>query len=169
VNVASITKRARRARATLRRREHDARYRSVIGRLVHEGLLRANYEVAENRAPIRIGDALWAGETESRVLELLPALIVKRPGLFEAVDELPADLDSVVRSLRRDQVPADFRGISGKDVHGWLTRVGRRGTVPARLKSFRFTPADQRLLEALAKTLGISETEVIRRGLRALL
>jgi hypothetical protein len=46
--------------------------------------------------------------------------------------------------------------------------VGRKGKVPARLKSFRFTAEDQRLLEHLSKNLGLSATEVIRRGLRAL-
>jgi len=113
-------------------------------------------------------EASAAGEVEPRILELLPALIVKRPALFESTANLPADLASVVAALRRDRVPAEFRGISGKDVHRWLARVGQRGKVPARLKSFRFTPADQRLLEELATSMGISETEVIRRGLRAL-
>jgi hypothetical protein len=169
MNLAELTKRARRGRAQRRRRARDPRYVSVVGRLVREGLLRANYEAPQNQRPIRIPDALWAGEVEPRVLELLPSLIVKRPGLFESVAELPEDLAATVQALRRDRVPADFRGISGRDVHGWLTRVGRRGKVPARLKSFRFTPADQRLLEQLAKTLEVSETEVIRRGLRALL
>ena len=54
-------------------------------------------------------------------------------------------------------------------MHRWLTRVGRKGKVPARLKAFRFTPEDQRLLEHLAETLDVTETEVVRRGLRALL
>jgi hypothetical protein len=31
------------------------------------------------------------------------------------------------------------------------------------------TPEDQRLLEQLAETLGVTETEVVRRGLRALM
>lgn len=169
MNLEQITQRARRKRAQLLRRTRDARYLSVVGRFVREGLLRANHEVATHRRPVRVSDALFAGEVEPRVLELLPALIVKRPALFESSADLPADLATVVAALRRDRVPADFRGISGKDVHRWLARVGQRGKVPARLKSFRFTPADQRLLEELAASMGISETAVIRRGLRALL
>jgi hypothetical protein len=168
VNLEQITLRARRKRAELLRRTRDPRYVSVIGRFVHEGLLRANHEVATNRRRVRVSDALFAGEAEPRVLELLPALIVKRPALFESTADLPADLATVVAALRRDRVPADFRGIGGKDVHRWLARVGQRGKVAARLKSFRFTPADQRLLEELATSMGISETDVIRRGLRAL-
>lgn len=115
-----------------------------------------------------MSDVLWAGEVEPRLLELLPALVVKRPSMFTSVKNLPPDLDAVVESLRRDMKPSDFRGISGADIHRWLRRVGHRGKVPARLKAFRFRPADQRLLEQLSKELGVSETEVIRRGLRAL-
>ena len=65
-------------------------------------------------------------------------------------------------------VPNAFRGIPGSDVHRWLSRVGRRGKIPARLKAFRFTPEDQRLLAHLAAKLDVTETEVVRRGLRAL-
>jgi hypothetical protein len=39
---------------------------------------------------------------------------------------LPSDLAESVRALRRDAEPPDFRGIPGRDVHGWLRRVGRR-------------------------------------------
>jgi hypothetical protein len=40
--------------------------------------------------------------------------------------------------------------------------------VPARLKAFRLRPEDQRLLSELSQRLDLSETDVIRRGLRAL-
>lgn len=160
--------RARRKLEALRAREQDPRYGAVMGRFVREGLLIVNHPLPPNAEPVALDDVLWAGEVEPRLLELLPALIVKRPGLFTSVALLPPDLAPVVAELRRDREPPAFRGIPGRDVHRWLTRVGRRGTVPARLKSFRFTPEDQRLLEHLAKTLGLTETEVLRRGLRAL-
>jgi hypothetical protein len=139
-----------------------------MGRFVHEGLLFVNYEVDTHDRPIGVADVLWAGHAEPRLLELLPALIVKRPGLFSDVHELPEDLAEVVSELRRDHEPGAFRGIPGHDIHRWLPRVGRKGKVPARLKSFRLTPEDQRLLERISKELGVSATEVIRRGLRAL-
>jgi hypothetical protein len=139
-----------------------------MGRFVNDGLLVANRQYRAHHDALEVADVLWAGEVEPRVLELLPALIVKRPSMFIDVRNLPADLDHVVRSLRRDQCPPDFRGIPGPDVHRWLRSVGHRGKAPSRLKSFRFKPADQRLIEQLSKHLGVSETEVIRRGLRAL-
>ncbi|HEX5101704.1 MAG TPA: hypothetical protein VFV94_19465 [Polyangiaceae bacterium] len=139
-----------------------------MGRFVREGLLIVNHPLPLNDEPLALDDVLWAGELEPRLLELLPALIVKRPGLFTNVAPLPPDLAPVVAELRRDREPPAFRGIPGRDIHRWLTRVGRRGKVPARLKSFRFTPEDQRLLEHLAAKLEVTETEVLRRGLRAL-
>jgi hypothetical protein len=139
-----------------------------MGRFVHEGLLVTNESIQAYDEPLEVSEVLWAGVVEPRLLELLPALLVKRPGLFRDANELPEDLAEVVRKLKRDQEPADFRGISGRDVHGWLRRVGRRGRAPSLLKSFRFKPEDQRLLRALSEQLGVSETEVVRRALRAL-
>lgn len=139
-----------------------------MGRFVHEGLVITNEDVAENRAPVHVRDVLWAGELEPRLLELLPALLVKQPSMFAERHELPADLEQAVEALRRDQVPSDFRGIAGRDVHRRLREVGRAGKVPSRLKSFRFKSEDQRLLTQLAQRFGMSETDVIRKALRSL-
>jgi hypothetical protein len=160
--------RARQRFAQHRRRSRDPRFQQVMGRFVHDGLLVVNREFPPEKSALDVADVLWAGELEPRLLELLPALIVKRRSMFVGVTDLPADLREVVQSLKRDLIPKDFRGIAGADVHRWLRRVGHRGKAPSRLKSFRFKPADQRLLERLSKKLDISETEVIRRGLRAL-
>jgi hypothetical protein len=139
-----------------------------MGRFVRDGLLVTNREIEERADALEVEHVLWAGEIEPRLIELLPALIVKCPSMFVETKELPPDLEQVVEALRRDLRPSDFRGIPGADIHRWLRSVGRRGKVPSRLKSFRFRPADQRLLERLSKELGICETDVIRRGLRAL-
>jgi hypothetical protein len=160
--------RAKRRLAVLERRRRDPRFARVMGRFVREGLLFTNRDVPENRRPVAVEDVLFAGELEPRLLELLPALIVKRPAMFRGLSALPPDLAETVRALRRDAEPPDFRGIPGRDVRGWLRRVGRRGKVPARLKAFRLRPEDQRLLSELSERLALSETDVIRRGLRAL-
>ena len=163
-----LAQRARRRLVGLRRRARDPRFLHVMGRFVHDGLLIANREFEQHHDALEVEHVLWAGEIEPRLLELVPALIVKRPSMFVSVRSLPPDLDQVVQSLRRDVCPPDLRGIAGPDIHRWLRRVGRRDQVPSRLKSFRFKPGDQRLLERLSKELGVSETEVIRRALRAL-
>jgi hypothetical protein len=73
-----------------------------------------------------------------------------------------------VRRLRRNLAPASFRGICGDRLLSWLPRVGRKGRVPSRLKSFRLNSDELQLLATLAAHLGVTETEVLRRGLSAL-
>jgi hypothetical protein len=161
--------RAREKYRRLERRRRDPRYLRAMGRFVAEGLLTTNQALPENEEPLRVDDVVWAGEVEPRLLELLPALLVKRPSMFVAAQALPEDLALVVRRLRRNLEPPAFRGIPGPDLYRWLPRVGRKEKLPARLKSFRFKPEDLELLRHLTESLGISETEVLRRGLRALL
>jgi hypothetical protein len=163
-----VRERARRKLAGLRRRRRDARYVRTLGRFVDAGLLTTNQAVPRHRDPLRVDDVLWAGEAEPRFLELLPALLVKRPSMLVQTSELPDDLRRVVRRLRRNLVPENFRGIRGEDIYRRLASVGQKDKFPARPKSFRLKPEDVRLLEHLSHELGISETDVIRRGLRAL-
>jgi hypothetical protein len=49
-----------------------------------------------------------------------------------------------------------------------VTRVGHRGKKPSRLKCFRFTNEDLKLLDELRQSRGLSETETIRQALRTL-
>lgn len=163
-----LQERARRAFDQVACGRRDPRYERVLGKLRQAGLLHTNFPVPAQRGPLAIEDALWAGELEPRVLELLPALIVKKPALFESVGQLPADLDAAVRSLRRNETPAPFRGIPGEDLLRWLPSVGHRGKVPTRTKPFRLRTDDLMLLQELAEQLGVTETEVVRRGLRQL-
>lgn len=161
-----------RARGKLRKLERcrrDDRYLRAMGRFVAEGLLTTNQPIAPYEESVRVSEVLWAGEVEPRLLELLPALLVKRPSMFADAAELPEDLALVVRRLRRNLEPPAFRGIPGADLYRWLPKVGRKNKLPARLKSFRFKPEDLELLRHLSDTLRLSETEVLRRGLRALL
>jgi hypothetical protein len=50
----------------------------------------------------------------------------------------------------------------------WIPRVGHKGKLPTQLKAFRFRKEDVDLLEELAAERGLTETDVIRAGLRAL-
>jgi hypothetical protein len=168
MNAGELQRRAKRRMAQLDRRRRDPRYRRVLGRLVRLGLLTTNETVHKTRATIDVADALWAAEIEPRIAELLPALLVRRPALFVDARALPDDLAQVVAALRRNQVPADFRGIPGQQIHRWLGSVGRKSEPPSRLKAFRLQSSDLALLTRLRDELGITETAVVRRGLRAL-
>jgi hypothetical protein len=93
--------------------------------------------------------------------------LVRRPALFVETRALPVDL-SVVAALRRNELPADFRGVPGEKIRRWLSSVGRKTEPPSRLKAFRLQASDIELLTKLRDELGITETAVLRRGLRAL-
>lgn len=166
--VDALRERALRKLDGLRRRRRDPRYLRTLGRFVDEGLLTTNQTVPRHRGPLHVQDVIWAGEAEPRFWELLPAILVKRPSMLTETTQLPDDLRRVVRKLRRNVVPEDFRGIPGADIYRWLPRVGQKNKYPSRAMSFRLKSEDVRLLEDLAHDLGISETEVIRRGLRTL-
>jgi hypothetical protein len=140
----------------------------VLGRFVAASLLTTNERTRKHRQPIHVADALWAGEFEPRIWELLPALLVKKPSFFVDPRALPDDLASVVRALKRGQIPGSFRGISGPDLARWVPRVGRRDKLPSRLRCFRFSAEDSLCLSHLAQVLGTNESAVLRRALQEL-
>ena len=71
-------------------------------------------------------------------------------------------------ALRRNETRPDFRGLPGAAIARWVPAVGHRNKLPSRLRSFRLQADDVTLLEQLGRQLGISQTAVVRRGLRAL-
>ncbi len=166
--VLGLVERARARYAKLERQRRDPRYRRVMGRFVAAGLLSSNEPITPTRGAIAVADALWAGEIEPRILELLPALLIKKPAFFADRTALPADLERVVRALRRAEIPDEFRGIPGADLARWLPRLGRSGTMPSRLRCFRLSADDSRLLAQLSRELGTTEVAVLRRSLREL-
>ena len=164
----SLEARARAEHARLARLRGDARYRAVVGRLVATGVLKTNLPVVRSHRPLHVADALWAGTVEPRVLEVLPALLIKRPGLFVDPTALPGDLRAAVRSLRRNETPEPFRGIPGATLRRWLPSVGRQGKLPSQTKTFRMTFEEVALLRRLGTELGECQTDVLRRALRML-
>ncbi len=163
-----LQRRAKRRLARVAKKRRDPRYQDVLGRFVQAGVLLSNQDVALHRDRVSVADVIWAGSVEPRMLELLPALLVKRPALFVDTKALPADLASVVQALRANRVPPAFRGIPGRAIYDWLPRVGHKNLVPSRMKSFRFTASDLQLLEELKREYEVTETELVRRALRLL-
>jgi hypothetical protein len=166
--VSELVERAQARYAKIERQRRDARYRRVLGRFVAAGLLSTSERTIPRRGTVRVADALWAGEAEPRILELLPALLIKKPSFFEDRTALPDDLAQVVRALRRGESPGEFRGIPGADLARWLPRLGRSGAAPSRLRCFRFSAEESRLLSQLSHELGTTEVSVLRRALREL-
>ena len=166
--VNELVERAQARYAKVQRQRRDPRYRRVLGRFVAAGLLSTTEQITPHRGAIRVADALWAAELEPRIFELLPALLIKKPSFFEDRTNLPEDLAQVVRALRRGEIPSEFRGIPGADLARWLPRLGRSGTVPTRLRCFRFSAEESRLLGHLSRELNTTEVAVLRRALREL-
>jgi hypothetical protein len=163
----SLIRQAQAAKKKLDRKRSDPRFKKVIGKLIHAGLLTHN-KLGAFGGPVAIEDALWVGEVEPRVLELLPAILLKRPVLFYATGPLPEDLRQILIELRRGQAVTPFRGVSVQGYAAWLDKVGRKGSGPTLLKTYRFQQEDLALLEELRRRTQKAEIEIIREGLRAL-
>ena len=116
-----------------------------------------------------LDDVLWAGRTEPRILELLPAIVLKRPRLLVLPAELPDDLDAVLRAVRTGRDWPSFRGVEPHRYLQWIPRVGVKGKTPTSVRTYRFRPDDLALIHALRQALPArSDTEVLRIALRAL-
>lgn len=165
MNWKEIQKRAGKKSKILERKRKDPRFLAVIGRLVHEGFLKVR-DVPPTRARPTVEDALYAGEVEPRVLELLPAIIARRPKLFLQTRPLPADLELVIRDIKRGKPEREFRGIPAEKYAAWEKLVRHHG--PEQLsvaKTFRLKKEDLSLLESLKKKWAMSETDVLRKAL----
>ncbi len=150
---------------TIELKRKDARFKRVAGRLVFEGLLVAN-DVTPTRAHPTVVDALWAGEeVEPRILELLPAILLRRPKLFMHFGDLPEDLTQVVQDLRRGRLPEVFRGVQPTKLVYWAEHLGRSGKKLAIPKTHRFNENDLRAIETLKKRWDVDETGAIRKAL----
>ena len=165
--MAELRRKAQQKQKRLERLRRDPRFREVVGVFVRAKLLTTNLEVEPRKGPVALNDVLWAGRLEPRLLELLPAVMLKKPSMIE-YDKVPRDLDRVLDQLRHNATPPDFRGIPGEKLQEWIPRVGHKGKFPTQLKAFRLKKEDVELLKELAAGRGLTETDVIRAGLRAL-
>lgn len=157
---------AKKKAAKIRKLRKDPRYKKVIGRLKYEGLLDAPITPVNRK--LYLDEAIWVGENvEPRVLELLPAIILKRPGIF-VVKDFPAPLLNAANQLRKGEISLKYRGIPLRRCEQWLPYVGHKGKLPSTLKSFRLPKEDLEILKILSNKFGINETSVISKALREL-
>lgn len=153
----------------LQRKRNDPRFLRVLGKLVHLNLMETNAGIPPYPRAISLDDALWVGAVEPRVWELLPALILKKPGTFRTPLRLPADLHVVVTALRHGDPAPMFRDIEPRAYQLWIPRIGHQGKMPSLPKTFRFAHADVACLRQLKAALQLpTETAVLRRALQTL-
>jgi len=161
---------ARKRHRTVRRKQRDPRFKKAMGRFVAAKLLTTNIEgIRPHDRPVPLEDALWAGTVEPRIMELLPAVLVKKPGLLRLPKDLPDDVAEIVHAIRHGKQLPRFRGVTPDQYLPWVTEVGRKGKSPSVLKSFRFKHEDVLRLARLRKSLPArSDTEVVRMALELL-
>lgn len=159
----ALIEKAKKKARVLRELRTDARYLKTVGKLKKEGLLEV-HDVPDYRGQVFLEDALWAGEIEPRILELLPAILVRRPAFF-AFLSLPADLEQVVREIKAGHPKTPYRGIAAEKYGQWVSFVGKRELLPKVMRSFRMSLDDSRLLDRLSEKTSSSRAEIIHKAL----
>lgn len=137
------------------------RFLHVVGKLKRARLLDAP-EIPEYGGPVTLDDALWAGEIEPRILEVLPALMATRAKYLRTYT-VPDDLREVVEAINQGNPQREFRGIPVKDYCQWLPKEKRNAS---RLKTFRMKQVDIERMKRLRTILAVSsDSEVLRQAL----
>lgn len=161
----TIQQRAIERQRKLEAKRQDARYQRVVGRLALEKLI-VGKGIRPTHTYPTLEEALWVGEEiEPRILELLPAVLLRRPKLFMQPKGLPEDLLRVVQELKRGAPVTPFRGIPPEKYASWVDRLGRRRKGITITKTHRFTGEDLEALQVLKRRWNVDETAAIRRAI----
>ena len=151
----------------------DPRYTETMGFLVAKGFLKTNQELPllPNKR-ILIADAVWAGtNVEPRILEVLPAAILRLPRHFDLDPVKHDELFATVERLKKQEPKgALLWGIPYEKLKTWaylplkdrrMKDVGKKKVT----KTFRLKPEVVKRLKQLAKSLNCTETEALERSL----
>lgn len=169
MNIKDIIQKAKQKANELEKLKQDKRYQNVIGKFVASGFIIAE-GIPSYPCKVSLEDVLWTGELEPRVLELLPAILIKKPSILKHIYKMPEDLEEVCFAIRRRTGTKlqPFRGVRPEDYMKWLPLIGLKGKTTQITKSFRFYDDDISKLQALAKKYKKSEVEIIRMSLQML-
>lgn len=122
------------------------------------------------RRRLHLEDLIWAGEeVDSRILAILPALLIRFPGHFTQIQKLPIQLANAVRSLRAGHAKGpSYRGFPYVLLKNWLDFVPRdqRSTIrQGHRLSVRLEPETTQALNQFVERTGLTTTEAIRRAI----
>ncbi len=163
-----IQKLAKRKFEIIEKQQNTTRFKKIVGRLIQCKVFQPKLGIPKNTKKIYIKDCLWAGQYEARILEVLPALIIKKPSLFVDIENCPIEIKDLIKDIRKGKSLKNFRGIPPEQYLRWIPLVGHKGREAAQLKSFRFLQEDLVVLNALTQH-GYSEIGAVREGLKLLL
>jgi|GEM_PF-652993 len=149
----------------------DPRFRQTMGFLVAKGFLQTNFELQKlPNQRIRIEDAIWAGKNvEPRILEVLPAAVLRLEKHFDLNKEIHKELARVVTQLRDGVEAGDkFCEIPYQKLRAWVNISLRDGRtkIPGEkkiMKTFRLSPRAVEVLEQASRDSGLSVTEVLEK------
>ncbi len=153
------------------KKRRDRRFLDTMGFLVAKGFLQTNFDVlwAPNKR-VQIDDAIWAGKNvEPRILEVLPAAVLRLGRHFDLDPERHGDLARVVARLRRGEEQGDaFYGMPYDKMKQWVElplrdRRVKPLTKKKVVKTFRLDPAAVKCLKNLANDKQCTETEALER------
>lgn len=157
------------------RNRRDRRFLEVMGFLAAKGLLETNFPVP--RRPNRrllLKDVLWAGqEVEPRILEVLPAAILRLGAHFDFNAEKYPELAGVLSALRKQAAEGpEFCGIPYAKLRVWAdfplpdrrVKISSEKKIP---RTFRLRPDVITALKERAREAGCTETELLERKILA--
>lgn len=147
----------------------DPRFKEAMGLLVAKGFLRTNFDVTPlPNKRLRTDDAIWAGKNvEPRILEVLPAAVLRLGRHFDLDPARHKELITVVDQLRRRVEKGDpFCGIPYEKLKPWADfplRDKRVKPIAKKkvVKTFRLEPLAVEGLKKAAAERRCTETEVL--------
>lgn len=164
-----LLKKIKAAAASDQIKRKDPRYLRAMAFLTKKGFLRANKSF-ENWyvGKLFVGDAIWAGKhLEPRILEVLPAAVIRLPKEIKLDDKVPDELHKAVKALedKKGKGP-DFFGIKYEKYRTWLElNLKDKRTKPASekkiMRSFRLSPEAIKKLKLRQEETGLSGSDLI--------
>lgn len=148
----------------------DPRYLQTMGFLVAKGFLRTNQAIPllPNQR-LRLTDAIWAGENvEPRILEVLPAAVLRLPNHFDLNRVEHPDLFLAIEALRKREKGHPLWGIPFRKYKVWAELIlpDRRMkplTEKKVVKTFRLSPKSIEVLKRRSKEWGCSKTDALEK------
>lgn len=157
-------------RRTKKKLMWEEKVKRIFGFFVGKGLLGKEGTEPLPSAKLDINDVIKAGlEIEPRILEVLPAAMLRFPRSFLNWEKMPEKLATVLDCIKKNKNEGpDLGGLPYKDLKRWANcELPDKRTIPAKEKKipsyFRLRPAAIEALKKRAYREGISEAEVIER------
>jgi len=170
MNRADVLKRIAEKAKKDKKFRQDPRYLQAMGFLVAKGFLRTNQAIPllPNQR-LRLTDAIWAGKNvEPRILEVLPAAVLRLPNHFDLNQFEHPDLFAAIEALREKKKGQPLWGIPLKKYKVWVELIlpdKRMKPLNEKkvVKTFRLSPKSIEVLKKRSKEWGCSKTDALEK------